>query len=184
MVAATGEEMRDRDENDGAESCRGERIPEAATEDSELHEDPAAKKRADQSEDNVGDATEAAATCDLSREPAGDKTNQQPANHSVPELNDKELRIHRKRRKESKHFASGRSKVSTIPFFTFMRERFLCSIGALAQANSQRGLSNRCARSGIAPSLGARLLLGHAVERAQAEHEIAAGNAHHFAFRK
>src|SRR6266404_6456049 len=29
--------------------------------------------------------------------------------------------------------------------------------------------------------LGSRLLLGHAVERAKSEDEIAAGNAHHFA---
>ena len=94
MVAATSEEMSDRHENDGAQSCRGERIPEAATEDSELHEDPAADERANDPKNDVRDAAKAAAARDFSREPAGDKTDHQPANHSVPELNDKELRIH------------------------------------------------------------------------------------------
>lgn len=53
MIVAAAEEMRDGNEDHGAERCGSERIPEAAAENSEFHEDPSTDERADESEDDV-----------------------------------------------------------------------------------------------------------------------------------
>ena len=103
MVRVTGEKMGDGDQDDRPERCGGERVPEAAAENSELHEDPATDERAYQTENDVCDAAEAAAARDLPREPASDEANQEPADDSVPVLDYEDLRIGEPRRKEKMH---------------------------------------------------------------------------------
>ena len=64
LLAAT-EEMRDGDEYYGAQRRCGQGVEEAAAKDSKFDEDPAPKVRANQSQNDVGEATEAAAARDF-----------------------------------------------------------------------------------------------------------------------
>src|SRR6266581_4859091 len=76
-------EMGDGNENDGAERRGRERVKKTAAPNPELGEDPAAEEGADQTENDVRDAAEAAATRDLSREPARDQAKEKPRDNTV-----------------------------------------------------------------------------------------------------
>src|SRR5437016_2200613 len=67
MVGIASEEMGDRDKNHGAKCCSRERIPEAATKDSQLRKNPAPDVRTDYSQYDIRDTAEAAPALDFSR---------------------------------------------------------------------------------------------------------------------
>src|SRR4051794_33189060 len=72
-------------DNNGADGGSRQAIDETrpVTRDAELAEHPATQNAADQSENNVGDAAEATAARKFSREPAGNQTDQEPANNRM-----------------------------------------------------------------------------------------------------
>jgi len=105
VVTAT-EEMRNGDEYDGAKGCGGERVPETSAENLQLHKDPPANERANDSQNDVRDAAEAAATRDLSRKPSGNQTDQQPADDSAGVLEIKDMFIEKNGGHWQNHCAS------------------------------------------------------------------------------
>jgi hypothetical protein len=83
VMGFTSEEMGDGDKDYCTKRSRGKRVPEAAAEDSQLGENPAADKGTDQAQNNISDAAEAAAARDFSREPAGDQAQEKPRHNAV-----------------------------------------------------------------------------------------------------
>jgi hypothetical protein len=79
----TSEEMSDGHKDYGSKRGRGKRVPEATAKDSQLGEDPAADKGANQAQNNICDAAEATAARDFSSEPAGDQAKEKPRNDAV-----------------------------------------------------------------------------------------------------
>jgi hypothetical protein len=75
--------MRDSHEDHRPESRCGKRKKKSAAENSKLGEDPAANERANQTEDDVGDATEAAASGKFSSEPTSDQSKQKPGDNAA-----------------------------------------------------------------------------------------------------
>ena len=75
--------MRDGHENNRSQRGGRQRVEKAAAEDSKFRENPAAEVRADQTQNNVRYASEAAAPRKFSREPAGNHRERidQPASH-------------------------------------------------------------------------------------------------------
>ena len=83
VVRIARKKMNDGDKDHSAKSGCGERVPESAAQDPKFHKHPAADERADQSEDDVRDAAKATATRNFSRQPTGDKPNQDPIKKSM-----------------------------------------------------------------------------------------------------
>jgi len=106
MALTAAEEMRDGDENHGAEGGSRERIPEASSEDSKLGKNPAADEGANDSKNNVGDAAKAAPARDFSRKPSRDQADQQPANDPAAVLEVKDMFIEENGAQSWKHFTS------------------------------------------------------------------------------
>src|SRR5260370_16575125 len=106
MAVTAAEEMGDGNKNHCAQRCSSKRVPKAAAEYSEFHENPAANEGANDSKNNVRDAAEPAAARDFSREPAGNQADQQPADDpaAVFEVND--MFIEKNGAPSSKHFPS------------------------------------------------------------------------------
>src|SRR5260370_25343852 len=90
MAVTAAEEMGDGNKNHCAQRCSSKRVPKAAAEYSEFHENPTANEGANDSKNNVRDAAEAAAARDFSSEPSGNQADQQPADDpaAVFEVND------------------------------------------------------------------------------------------------
>src|SRR5580658_5710797 len=85
--------MGNQHEENGADGGGGERIKKASAENTKAHEDPAADKRADDAENDVGDAAEAAATRDFSGEPSGNQADDDPAPEAVWEVDRNTFRL-------------------------------------------------------------------------------------------
>lgn len=166
MVGIARKKMGDGDKDNRAKCCGRERIPEAASKNSKLHENPAADEGTDQPEHDVGDASEATATRDFSRKPAGDEADQEPSDDSVPVLDDKDLRVGENGKKEKVHFASGREDAQEYAYLVYAR--IVSLFRRLSDSGSSRGW----------------LLLGHTVDGSEAEDQITAGNPNDFAFWK
>ena len=67
MIAAASEKMCDGNKDDSSESSSRKRIPKASAKDAQLDENPAANKGANDSEDDVRNASEPAAARNFSR---------------------------------------------------------------------------------------------------------------------
>lgn len=83
MIIATGKKMRDRYENDGAQSCRRERVKKSTTENSQLRKDPAADVGTDQAKDDIRDASKPPAPGNFSRKPSCHQAEEQPRDEAV-----------------------------------------------------------------------------------------------------
>jgi len=80
---AASEEMRDGNKNDGAQSGRRQRIPKTSTKNSEFHEDAPANEGANDPENDVRDASKAAATRDFPCEPTSYQADEYPIEKAV-----------------------------------------------------------------------------------------------------
>ena len=87
-MAIAYEEVDDGDEDYGSNGGCGQAIDEAAAEDTQLGEDPAAEDGADEAEDDVGDAAVALATRDFAGEPAGEQADDDPEEQAVLPFDD------------------------------------------------------------------------------------------------
>src|SRR5215469_746974 len=83
MVRITGKEVGDRNEDNSAECCGGNRVQKTSAKKFKLHKDPPANKRSNKTKNNVRDAAKAASASDLPREPAGDQAHQKPPDKPV-----------------------------------------------------------------------------------------------------
>ncbi len=83
MIAAASEKMCDGNKDDSSESSSRKRIPKASAKDAQLDENPAANKGANDSEDDVRNASEPAAARNFSREPSCNQAEEQPRNETV-----------------------------------------------------------------------------------------------------
>jgi len=81
--------MGDGDKNYSAECGCREGKEKAAAEDAKFRKDPPADYGADQAEDDVGDAAEAASTREFSGEPTSDEAEEEPSDDATrPPLDD------------------------------------------------------------------------------------------------
>ncbi len=92
MIAAASEKMRDGNKDDGSESSGRKRIPKASAKDAQLDENPAANKGANDSEDDVRNASESAAARNFPREPSSNETNEKPAGKASGDMHRERVR--------------------------------------------------------------------------------------------
>ena len=81
--SAAGKDARDRYEQDRADRGGGEAAKEPKRDDTQARENPAADYRADETQNNVGDAAEAAAAGDGTGEPSSDEADENPPEDAV-----------------------------------------------------------------------------------------------------
>src|ERR1700674_85610 len=77
------EKVRDGDENHGTQGGGRKRVQKAPAENSQFGENPAAKEGSDQPQNNVRDATEAAAARNFPGEPTGNQAKEKPGDEAV-----------------------------------------------------------------------------------------------------
>src|SRR5258708_4038560 len=156
--------MSDGDEDDGAEGCRGQREEKTAAKDSKLGENPAADERTDQAKDDIRDAAKAAAARKLSGEPSGDEAEEKPGNQAPrPPFDDDRSVLNQC---EVREHAASRVKLLSLNKCSKDRKRFLPTRSEPSVVR-RRGL-------GVTRLTGRGQLLGHAVNGAEAEDQIAA----------
>src|ERR1700730_17151269 len=98
--------MDDGDEDHSTDRRSGEAVEEAAAQDVQFEEDPATQNRADQTENDVCDATIARAARDFSGEPAGDQADQYPADQALLPLDHNDSILEKMQEKCREHSAS------------------------------------------------------------------------------
>jgi hypothetical protein len=104
---SAAKEMSDGDQDDRAESrgSQGKKEAIGRSYDAEFGENPAAYDGANQTEDNVADAAEAASAGELSGEPTGDQAEKKPGHEALrPPFNNDDFFLHK--RQQCRHTVS------------------------------------------------------------------------------
>src|SRR5256714_1133718 len=155
--------MGDGHNDDGADRRCRQAVDEAGgiASNAKLGKNPSAQDSANQTENNIGDAAEAASARKFSREPYGYQADHEPADDGMAHSNVilMDFRLQQRSEYRDEHEVSSER---------FREAGWLPNSSASSDAKEKRSASRG-------------LLLGHAVNRAKSQDKIAAGDAHDLA---